>query len=158
MLRFFHLLYSSGWKVNQIGSFQRSTVLACNFLFCRRFPISTTSNACFGCKMISPSKMYGAVLRVEAVAFTLLLFFFCNANYQTAINFFVSQAVFSSIEYFLKMNAQKIRFLNAYSVKLLFHFFFKFGKKSHDSEFGIQRLAIVDLERVKGLKKQNGGL
>lgn len=51
------------------------------------------------------------------------------------------------------MNAQKIRFLNAYSVKLLFHFFFKFGKKSHDSEFGIQRLAIVDLERVKGLKK-----
>lgn len=71
--------------------------------------------------------------------------------------FLVSQAVFSSIEYFLKMNAQKIRFLNAYSVKLLFHFFFKFGKKSHDSEFGIQRLAIVDLERVKGLKKQNGG-
>lgn len=70
--------------------------------------------------------------------------------------FFVSQAVFSSIEYFL--NAQKIRFLNAYSVKFLFHFFFKFGKKSHDSEFGIQRLAIVDLERVKGLKKQNGGL
>lgn len=51
------------------------------------------------------------------------------------------------------MNAQKIRFLKAYSVKLLFHFFFKFGKKSHDSEFGIQRLAIVDLERVKGLKK-----